>query len=76
MIVDWLTLITEFIGMTAALAIFGVPPWLTVVAVIVLMGVIVLTAGIGRLKSWRCCSGALNLVYIPGAFLVHPPSRT
>src|SRR5260370_15280401 len=34
MIVDWLTLVTEFVGMTAALAIFGVPPWLTVVAVI------------------------------------------
>src|SRR6266478_8628319 len=32
MIVDWLTLVTEFVGMTAALAIFGVPPWLTVVA--------------------------------------------
>jgi len=42
MIVDWLTLVTEFVGMTAALAIFGVPPWLTVVAVIVLMAVIVL----------------------------------
>ena len=32
MIVDWLTLVTEFVGMTAALAIFGVPPWMTVVA--------------------------------------------
>src|SRR6202040_2958592 len=30
MIVDWLTLVTEFVGMTAALAIFGVPPWMTV----------------------------------------------
>ncbi|MFI4914363.1 MAG: divalent metal cation transporter, partial [Steroidobacterales bacterium] len=37
MIVDWLTLVTEFVGMTAALAIFGVAPWITVVAVIVLM---------------------------------------
>src|SRR2546430_14037353 len=33
MIVDWLTLVTEFVGMTAALAVFGVSPWLTVVAV-------------------------------------------
>ena len=38
MIVDWLTLVTEFIGMTAALAIFGIPPWLTVVGVILLHG--------------------------------------
>ena len=28
---DWLTLITEFIGMTAALSIFGIPPVITVV---------------------------------------------
>ena len=27
LLVDWLTLVTEFIGMTAALAIFGVPAW-------------------------------------------------
>jgi Mn2+/Fe2+ NRAMP family transporter len=36
--VDWLTLITEFIGMTAALAIFGVPDWLTVLCVCLLDG--------------------------------------
>ena len=30
LLVDWLTFVTEFIGMTAALAIFGVPAWLTV----------------------------------------------
>ena len=32
--VDWLTLVTEFVGMTAALAIFGVPAWMTVVGVV------------------------------------------
>src|ERR1700719_1921051 len=36
MIVDWLTLVTEFVGMTAALAIFGVSPWMTVIEVIAL----------------------------------------
>src|SRR6202048_4448081 len=29
-LLDWLTLITEFIGMTAAMSIFGVPAWVTV----------------------------------------------
>ena len=75
MIVDWLTLVTEFIGMTAALAIFGVPPWLTVVGVILLMGVIVLN---GRYWTWEKIAllfCALNLIYIPGAFLVHPSVR-
>src|SRR6202165_5463494 len=72
LIVDWLTLVTEFVGMTAALAIFGVPPWVTVACVIVLMAVIVLN---GRYWTWeKIALGfcALNLIYIPGAFLVHP----
>ena len=72
LLVDWLTLVTEFIGMTAALRIFGVPPWLTVAAVIALMGVIVLN---GRYWTWEKIAllfCALNLVYIPAAFLVHP----
>ncbi len=72
MIVDWLTLVTEFIGMTAALKIFGVAPWMTVVGVIALMAVIVMN---GRYWTWEKIAMlfcALNLVYVPGAFLVHP----
>lgn len=72
MIVDWLTLVTEFIGMTAALKIFGIPPWLTVVGVVVLMGIIVMN---GRYWTWEKIAMAfcaLNLIYIPGAFMVQP----
>lgn len=72
MIVDWLTLVTEFIGMTAALHIFGVPPWLTVAGVVALMGMIVLN---GRYWTWEKIAllfCALNLIYIPGAFMVNP----
>jgi len=72
MLVDWLTLVTEFIGMSAALSIFGVPPIVTIVAVCVLMGIMVLN---GRYWTWEKISllfCALNLIYIPGAFLVHP----
>ena len=36
-LVNWLTLVTEFIGMTAALSIFHIPPVLTVFIVIILM---------------------------------------
>ena len=28
-VVNWLTLITEYIGMTAAMSMFGVPAWIT-----------------------------------------------
>ncbi len=72
MIVDWLTLVTEFIGMTSALEIFGIPPWFTYVAVVLLLGTIVLN---GRYWTWEKIAllfCALNLVYIPGAFMVHP----
>ena len=71
-IVDWLTLVTEFIGMTAALRIFGIPPYITVIGVSVLMGIMVLQ---GRYWTWEKITllfCGLNLVYIPTAFLVHP----
>lgn len=71
-LVDWLTLVTEFVGMTAALAIFGVPAWVTVAGVCVLMGVMVLN---GRYWTWEKIAMAfcvLNLIYIPAAFMVQP----
>ena len=72
MFLDWLTLVTEFIGMTEALKIFGIPAWLTVACVVALMGAIVIN---GRYWTWEKIAMlfcALNLIYIPGAFMVHP----
>ncbi|MBF0531872.1 MAG: divalent metal cation transporter [Candidatus Omnitrophica bacterium] len=69
---DWLTLVTEFIGMTAALSIFHVPPVITVLAVSALMGFMVLQ---GKYWTWeKIVMGfcALNLIYIPAAFMVNP----
>ena len=71
-LVDWLTLITEFIGMTAAMSIFHVPPIVTVICVSVLMGAMVIQ---GRYWTWEklvMLFCVLNLIYIPAAFLVHP----
>jgi NRAMP (natural resistance-associated macrophage protein)-like metal ion transporter len=70
---DWLTLMTEFIGMTAALRIFGVPPWVTVLVVTLMMAAMVLQ---GRYWTWEKIAllfCGVNLIYIPAAFLVHPP---
>jgi len=67
-----LTLITEFIGMTAALSIFHFPPVLTVVIVIILMGLMVLQ---GKYWTWEKLAiffCLINLIYIPAAFMVHP----
>jgi len=69
---DWLTLITEFIGMTAALSIFHIPPILTVIVVSIIMLLMVLQ---GRYWTWEKIAFVfclLNLVYIPGAILVRP----
>jgi len=71
-ILDWMTLVTEFVGMTTSLEIFGIPAWLTTVSVILLLGAIMLN---GRYWTWEKIAllfCALNLVYIPGAFMVHP----
>ncbi len=71
-IVNWLTLITEFIGMTAALGIFGVPPYITVIGVSVIMGIMVLQGHYWTWEKITLLFCGLNLVYIPTAFLVHP----
>ena len=71
-IVDWLTLITEFIGMAAALSIFGVPPALTVLGVILIMGMMVLKGNYWTWEKIALFFCAMNLVYIPCAFIVRP----
>jgi len=71
-LVNWLTLITEFIGMTAAMSIFHIPPFLTLTVVSIVMLLMVLQ---GRYWTWEKIAIAfavLNLIYIPAAFLVHP----
>jgi len=70
---DWLTLMTEFIGMTAALRIFGIPSWVTVLVVTAMMAAMVLQ---GRYWTWEKIAllfCGINLIYIPAAVLVDPP---
>src|SRR5512137_323876 len=40
-IVNWLTLVTEYIGMTAAMSLFGVPPLVTVIVVTAILFAVV-----------------------------------
>jgi Mn2+/Fe2+ NRAMP family transporter len=72
---DWLTMITEFIGMTLAMSIFGLPPWVTVICCWVIMGSMIMS---GRYWTWEKITlllCVLNLIYIPAAFMVHPSVR-
>ena len=71
-LVDWLTLVTEFVGMTAAMGIFGVPPVVTVAVVSLVMAIMVAK---GRYWTWEKIAFlfcAFNLIYIPCAFIVKP----
>lgn len=72
---DWLTMITEFIGMTAALSIFHLPAILSVAVCWLIMGAMMMS---GRYWTWEKIALVfclINLIYVPAAFLVHPSVR-
>jgi NRAMP (natural resistance-associated macrophage protein)-like metal ion transporter len=66
-IVNWLTLITEYIGMTMAMSLFGVPPWITVVVVTAILFAIVLSGQYWTFERITLLFCAFNLVYVPAA---------
>lgn len=66
-IVNWLTLITEYIGMTMAMSLFGVPPLITVVLVTAVMFLIVLSGQYWTFERITLLFCAFNLVYVPAA---------
>lgn len=66
-VVNWLTLVTEYIGMTAALSMFGVPPILTVAGVTAVLFGIVLTGRYWTFEKITLLFCVFNLVYIPAA---------
>jgi NRAMP (natural resistance-associated macrophage protein)-like metal ion transporter len=66
-IVNWLTLITEYIGMTAALSLFGVSPWVTVIVVTFVLFGLVVSGGYWTFEKITLVFCLFNLVYIPAA---------
>jgi len=71
-VVNFLTLITEFIGMVAASAIFGIPAWLTVVFAVAFLTILVGSGNYWTFERITLIFCLLNLVYIPAAFLANP----
>ncbi len=69
---DVLTIVTEFIGMTAALSIFGMPPVITVIIAIVMIMAITVTGRYWTFEKIVLVFCLLNLIYLPAAFLVNP----
>ena len=66
-IVNWLTLVTEYIGMTEAMTIFHVPPWITFVAVTAVLMIVVMTGRYWTFEKITLLFCLFNLVYIPAA---------
>lgn len=67
-VVNWLTLVTEYIGMTAALSIFGLAPWITYLLVTAILFVVVITGRYWTFEKMTLFFCAFNLVYVPAAF--------
>jgi Mn2+/Fe2+ NRAMP family transporter len=66
-VINWLTLVTEYIGMTQAMRIFGVPEWITFLGVTCLLTGIVITGRYWTFEKITLAFCAFNLVYIPAA---------
>jgi NRAMP (natural resistance-associated macrophage protein)-like metal ion transporter len=67
-LVNWLTLITEYVGMTAAMSLFGIPPWLTVIGVTAVLLGVVMTGKYWTFEKLTLLFCAFNIVYVPAAF--------
>lgn len=66
-IINWLTLITEYIGMTEAMSLFGIPPIYTYFGVTVILFVVVMTGEYWTFEKLTLFFCLFNLVYIPAA---------
>ncbi|MCL5015388.1 MAG: divalent metal cation transporter [Firmicutes bacterium] len=76
LLTNFLTLITEFVGIVAGAGFFGIPP-----EVAVSLGVVVVMAAviIRSYFSWErlvLLLAVFNLIFVPLAFMAHPPWHT
>ena len=67
-LVNWLTLITEYIGMTEAMAMFGIPRWITFIGVTLILFAVVISGKYWTFKKLHLFFCLFNLV-IPRGLL-------
>ena len=65
--INWLTLVTEYIGMTQAMNLFNIPPWITFFGVTFLLLGIVVSGRYWTFEKITLFFCLFNLVYIPAA---------
>ena len=66
-LINWLTLVTEYIGMTQAMRLFNIPEWVTFLGVTLLLFAIVVTGRYWTFEKMTLLFCLFNLVYIPAA---------
>ena len=66
-LINWLTLVTEYIGMTQAMKLFNIPPLLTCIGVTALLFGIVVSGKYWPFEKITLVFCLFNLVYIPAA---------
>ena len=66
-VVNWLTLITEYIGMVEAMNLFGVPPLVTYLGVTAVLLAIVMSGRYWTFEKLTLAFCVFNFVYIPAA---------
>lgn len=67
-VVNWLTLVTEYIGMTAAMEMLGVPAWITYIGVTAILMAVVMSGRYWTFEKLTLFFCVFNLVYVPAAF--------
>jgi NRAMP (natural resistance-associated macrophage protein)-like metal ion transporter len=67
-VINWLTLVTEYIGMTQAMSLFNIPAWVTFLGVTLLLTAIVISGRYWTFEKITLLFCLFNLVYIPAAF--------
>lgn len=68
-----MTLITEFVGVVAGAGFFGIPAWAAVTGALCLITMTTLFRRYWRWERITLSLALFNLIFIPVAFLVHPP---
>jgi len=72
MIVNFATIITEFIGIAAGLGFFGVPPWISVLLTVAFLVAMVSTGAYKRWANFALMLVPLNFLVLPAVFALKP----
>ncbi len=72
---NFLTLVTEFVGIVAGAGYFGVPPWVAVMGGVAIVGTAVIVRRYWAWERFFLFLALGNLIFVPVAIMTHPDWR-